>query len=46
MGNLRPLKLFSAALRLQKYAYFIEKSTKPETKVYTLALGMTVLQKF
>jgi hypothetical protein len=46
-GRMRPLKLFIATLlRPQKCAYFIEKSNKPEAKVHTLALGMTVLEKF
>ncbi len=47
MGNLRPLKLFRAALlKAMKFGYFIEKSTKCVVKVYTLALDMTFYQKF
>jgi hypothetical protein len=46
MGNLRPLKLYTAVLlKPQKYRYFIEKSTKSEVKVYILALDMTIYQK-
>jgi hypothetical protein len=43
MGNLRPTKFFSMALlEPLKYAYFKEKSTKSEEKVYILALDLTV----
>jgi hypothetical protein len=43
MGNLRPFKLFNAALlKALKYQYFIGKSTKPVEKACTLALDMTV----
>jgi hypothetical protein len=39
MGNLRPFKLFRAALlKALKNDYFAEKSTKCIVKVYTLAL--------
>jgi hypothetical protein len=47
MGNLRPFKLFNAALlKPLKYAFFIEKSTKSVEKACTLALDITVKQKF
>jgi hypothetical protein len=43
MGNLRPLKLFSAALlNPLKYHYFIENSIKSVVKVYNLALNMAI----
>jgi hypothetical protein len=47
MGNPRPFKPFNAALlRPLKYGYFIEKSIKSAMKVSTLALNMSVWQKF
>jgi hypothetical protein len=46
MGNLRPLKLFNAALlKPLKYRHFIEKSTKSVVKVYILVLDMTIFPK-
>jgi hypothetical protein len=43
MGNLRPFKLFNAALlKRLKYDYFIEKSTKSVAKVSFLALDKAV----
>ncbi len=42
MGNLRPFVIFDVALlRLSKFGYFTDKSTKYVVKIYTLALHMT-----
>jgi hypothetical protein len=46
MGNLRPFKLFRAALlKALKNHYFTEKLTKFVVKVSILALDMTFLLK-
>jgi hypothetical protein len=43
MGNLRPFKLFNAALQKPlNYGFFTGKSTKSVKKACTLALDMAV----
>ncbi len=47
MGNLRPFKLFSVVLpKPLIYLYFIENLTKSVEIAHTLALDMTVWQKY